>query len=853
VTLPFDLGVLRAASPGFLIPLLLLPLLLVFPGRSRVAAACRMLAAAALSLVLAGVHVEQPRPLAGACVIAGIDVSASVQHAGADAARAFLGRLLPALGPDDVVGSIAFAAVPRLLARPTADPRLETLLPSEPGIDTGDTDLGATLAAAASLCPAGKQAALVLFTDGNETEGSLVAETAVTEPVVPIYPIVPAAAALPAAAVRRVIAPRFTPERTVLPLEVVLESRAPAPMGAVLRLTANGEELALESLELPPGVSVAALPHRWEGPGQFRVDAELLLPAGTPPPPGPASAALTITRALHVLIVSEHDSPVVAAALGRRGMQVELVAPKALGTDLGDYHLVVLDNVPRAGLAGDALERLARYVETGGALVATGGAHLFGDAGFVGSPLERILPVTLQSQAPEPQEREPIALYLLIDRSNSMGYASSQPALGYGEKMEYAKRAALAVLDQLSPGDLAGAIAFDSQPHELGPLLPIGKGRAALAARIAQLKYGGGTDFKDALDIALESLLELDRRVRHVILLTDGDTNRRAADHDALIAALARAEITVTTIRIGSDTVNLELLERISRETGGEFHHVEDVQSLPQLMVHDAQQLIDTAANRREAHVHVGDGGPVLAGIADAELPPVTAWAITRPKPGAELRLFVESGERRDPVLATWQYQLGRVAVLPIDFQAGGARWPVWNGFAKLWSQLALWAAPHALAGEWHLEASRRHDGALIRLETGRDGGEPFRLRLPPLGEMRLEGTGRRFSTFVPGLDAGLHAGVLVSGSGDAAREAPVQIMVPESSASGRESRVREPNLTLLEAVAARTGGRVAPDPRTVLAARAGVTRRVLALEQWLIPLVLILVLADVAARRRVG
>jgi hypothetical protein len=336
--------------------------------------------------------------------------------------------------------------------------------------------------------------------------------------------------------------------------------------------------------------------------------------------------------------------------------------------------------------------------------------------------------------------------------------------------------------------------------------------------------------------------------------LTDGDTNRRAADHDALIAALARAEITVTTIRIGSDTVNLELLERISRETGGEFHHVEDVQSLPQLMVHDAQQLIDTAANRHEAHVYVGDGGPVLAGIADDELPAVTAWAITRPKPGAELRLYVESGERRDPVLATWQYQLGRVAVLPIDFQAGGARWPVWNGFAKLWSQLALWAAPHALASEWHLEARRLRDGALVRLETVRDGGEPFRLRLPPFGEVALEGTGRRrFGAFVPGLGAGLHAGVLVSGSGEAAREAPVELMVPQSSPSGREARVQEPNLRLLAAVAARTGGRVAPDPRTVLAARAGVTRRVLPLEKWLIPLVLLLVLADVAARRRVG
>jgi len=53
-----------------------------------------------------------------------------------------------------------------------------------------------------------------------------------------------------------------------------------------------------------------------------------------------------------------------------------------------------------------------------------------------------------------------------------MGYASG-PNLPYGAKMEYAKRAALAVVEQLGPRDLVGAIAFDSEPYELSPLLPL--------------------------------------------------------------------------------------------------------------------------------------------------------------------------------------------------------------------------------------------------------------------------------------------------------------------------------------------------------------------------------------------
>src|SRR5262249_17907903 len=138
------------------------------------------------------------------------------------------------------------------------------------------------------------------------------------------------------------------------------------------------------------------------------------------------------TRPVHVLVVTEHDRPVVAAALARRGMDVEVTGPSGLPARLDDYHAVVLDDVGRAAVPDGALDALAPHVATGGALVVPGGPHLFGDAGFVGTPLDRVLPVALQSQRPEPKEREPIALYLLVDRSNSMGYASSEPSLGYG-------------------------------------------------------------------------------------------------------------------------------------------------------------------------------------------------------------------------------------------------------------------------------------------------------------------------------------------------------------------------------------------------------------------------------------
>src|SRR5206468_8338260 len=326
VTLPFGVGALGVAYPAALAALLGLPLFFVGASRFRLAAACRALAAALVVLALAGLSLERAHPEAGTCVVAAIDVSASVGSAGRETAHAFLARLVPALGARDAIGAVAFAGRTRVLARPVAGrARLDALVPGGDldDLEPDETDLAAALARAAALCPDDQQAALLLFTDGNETVGSLLAEAALAEPRVPIYPVVPPPARPPMGTVRRLIAPPLAPAHAALPLEAVVEGRAVAPFGAAVGVGGNGEALALV----------------------------------------------------------------------RRGMDVEVPAPAGLAARVGhlaEYHLVVLEDVARAGIPERALDALARWVAGGGALIATGGAHLFGDGGFAGTALERV-------------------------------------------------------------------------------------------------------------------------------------------------------------------------------------------------------------------------------------------------------------------------------------------------------------------------------------------------------------------------------------------------------------------------------------------------------------------------------
>ncbi len=831
-------------TPGLLAVLLLLPLVAATARGSWLAACCRAGAVTAVVLALAGAHVERARPVTGTCVMLAVDASASVGRGGVEAARDTVAALASALGPQDLVGAVAFGGDVQLLAAPTDGARVVVADPDPSATVPGATDIGAALTRAAALCPADREAAILLVTDGNETCGSLRAEAALLTPRVPVFPIVPRPALLPPIVLRRLLAPAVVPAGRLIAFDVVVEARD--PVLAVLSVRIDGASFPPVPVDLPAGITVVPLPYRFDRVGMHAVDVSVL----EPPVDDRVAAAISVGSPLVVLVASERADPVVAAALRERGMSVEVVPPGELATrvaaGLTGVHLVVLDDVGSRALGVAAAGALARWVEQGGALVATGGAHLFGDPGWVGTPLERVLPVTLQSQAPEPKEREPIALYLLVDRSNSMGYA--EPGVAAGEKMEYAKRAALAVLEQLSPGDRVGAIAFDAEPYVLGRLLPAVTGGRALAASIGALQYGGGTDFKGALEIALEELLATDRRVRHVILITDGDTNRRADDHTTLAAAYGAAGISITTIRIGSDAVNLDLLRAISRVTGGEFHHVENVRALPQLMIRDAQHAIDAAANRRERAPHVAIPGGVLAGLDDDELPEVARWAVTRPRPDAEVRLDVESDGRRDPLLATWQVGLGRTAVVPLDFQAGAAGWAAWRGFEQLWTQLAVWAAPSGLAGDRRMRAEAADGGTHLVLETVGDDDGPFAIVVPPLDPVPLTPVARRrFAAELPALAPGIHPAVLRRGADDA----PVTIAVPAGEARPRERSAVGADTRLLADVAALTGGAMNPDPATVLAARPGVARERWPLDGGLCWLAVGLVLADVAARRR--
>jgi uncharacterized membrane protein len=106
------------------------------------------------------------------------------------------------------------------------------------------------------------------------------------------------------------------------------------------------------------------------------------------------------------------------------------------------------------------MENIAQWVTKAGAgLMMTGGKNAYGPGGYFKSPLEPIMPVSMELR--REHRKLSLAIAVALDRSGSMG-----APVGFGKtKMDLANLATVEVLDMLSAMDQFGVLAVDSSAH----------------------------------------------------------------------------------------------------------------------------------------------------------------------------------------------------------------------------------------------------------------------------------------------------------------------------------------------------------------------------------------------------
>ncbi|MBI3209034.1 MAG: VWA domain-containing protein [Candidatus Solibacter usitatus] len=544
------------------------------------------------------------------------------------------------------------------------------------------TDLEAAIREGAASIPAGLVGRLVLISDGKENRGSVTrASWQLQQLGVPVDTYVLPGRVKPNLRIESMAMPvvAFTGEK--FPIEVRVS--APRKASGSVEVFAEGRRLGSNPIQLEAGenslrvfstvsdagaIDVSGV-IRAEGLGEARFEQ-----------------ALNVRRP-RVLLVSQ-DPPGVDAHLmgildaGR--FQVDRVE-NMNAAKLVDYQLVVFNNHNLETIPPSRKADLEAYVKNGGGMLVIGGEqNVFIEGKKEEDPVEKAMPAKL---AP-PRSPEGTMVILIIDKSSSME----------GRKMELARQAAIGVIENLRPVDMVGVLIFDNSFQWAVPVRKA-EDRAAIKRLVAGITPDGGTQIAPALSEAFRRSVPVRATFKHIVLLTDGISE----EGDSLnLAKEANAErVTISTVGLGQD-VNRAYLEKIASLARGKAYFLNEPAGLEQILLRDVMEHTGSTAVEKAAVPVVMKNTEVLEGVDIASAPALKGYIKFITKPTADTILSID---KRDPLLARWQYGLGRSAVFTSDAKARWAsEWVTWKSFDRFWANLLRDLLPRTQHGEASLE-----------------------------------------------------------------------------------------------------------------------------------------------------
>jgi Ca-activated chloride channel family protein len=172
----------------------------------------------------------------------------------------------------------------------------------------------------------------------------------------------------------------------------------------------------------------------------------------------------------------------------------------------------------------------------------------------------------------------PLTTMLVIDISGSMNT---------GGKLQAAKEAAIAYVDQARPDDQIGLLAFNTEIEYVQPLT---SNHEALKNAIESLRAQDDTAMYDALEQAIEYLSAVQGR-KAIIVLTDGLDNRSKRSPQEVIQMIGPEGLSISTVGLGDPTqstgaitsLNEPALQALAQEAGGAYGYANDAESLTAL------------------------------------------------------------------------------------------------------------------------------------------------------------------------------------------------------------------------------------------------------------------------------
>ena len=718
--------------------------------------------------------------------------------------------------------------------------------------DPGHTDLAGVLRLAVGLIPPDRAGRIVLLSDGNENVGAVEQEALLARSRrVPVDVVPLKTRAIRDALVRGVRTPSDARQGEPFDVSVDLDSRS--PVSGRVTVLVDGKPVSRSKAPLAAGRSGLRIPLTLDEPGFHRVDVLLESPEDGPQENNSGTSFVRVAGRPRVLLAGsvDEDLEYLARALEVQGIDVRTGNASALPTspaEIESYDAVVLANIPAYKLESRQMMLLRNSVrDLGAGLCMIGGDYSFGPGGYFQTPIEEALPVTMDISRRRVFPAS--AVVIVVDTSGSMGMIE-----GGVEKIQLAAEAAVAVADLLQPYDSIGVIAVDTNPTQVCPLRKIESG-SGVKSDIRSLRAGGGGIYvRTGLEAAYGVLKDYPAAIRHVILLADGNDSEQQEGAMDVVKALRAKRITTTAVSIG-EGVDVPFLKGVAASGKGQFYVARSAHDLKRIFTRETLTVAKSAIVEEPFRARPGDASPVTSGLGWGSAPPLLGYVMTSSRDLASVPLVTH---KDDPLLAHWQYGLGRSVAFTSDASnRWSAAWLDWPQFPRFWSQAIRWCLRREpdsslrpsveIAGNSArlvvdaLDASERAiNGLELRAAVSRPDGSEAETLLEQTGPGRYEA-----AVLTPATGAYV-AGVSAQGPGGFSARTTVGFAV----AYPPDFADTEPDEALLRRLARETGGRVLEGPEGVfeLPARLPTTHHdIWAALLWAAALLLPL---DVAVRR---
>ncbi len=668
----------------------------ISPWRRWLVFVIRMVITCAIILAMAGLQWLNPQQ--GMNVVFLLDRSQSVPDAQQSAARDYVNAVVQDKEKEDQAGVLVFggdAGIEQMVQERVELGKIQAV------INTERTDISAAVRLGTASFPEYGQKRLVLISDGNENIGEALNAVAGARPLGVSVDVVPLGAERRNdISVQRLALPGNVKKGTTFEAKIFAVSDEAGP--ATVRLFRNERLLGEQVVELEPGKNLYTFPQSLPDSGFYTYDVEISGAGDMVAQNNRATSFVSVVGDPRILVVSESPAADQSLAAALRSSQLDVVLTDLSGfpnslAEMQSYDAIFLSNIAAGDLGTDAMARVESAVKDFGVgFVCVGGDQTYAAGGYRGTALERTLPVDMELSSKKVLPSGALAMVM--------------HGMEFNNGNQVARKVALGVLDALGPQDQLGIVLWDGQDRWLFPMTPAADKRG-LGARIMGMNQGDLPNFQRVMTMAYEGLKETTANLKHMIVFSDGDPG---APSEALMEEIVGNRITVSTVLIAGHA-GPERMQWIAERGRGRFYDVRDAGRLPQIFIKETAVILKSAISEVPFVPQQVASTELTSGFSGM-YPQLLGHVATTPKARAETPLLTESG---DPLLAHWQFGLGRAVAFTSDARARwGQEWLSWDQYRQFWSQVAQWALRRVENSDFATEVSVEKGIGTIAVEA---------------------------------------------------------------------------------------------------------------------------------------